>query len=511
MCVGVRVGGSGVGAAARTRSRQDEFFDRPMYLVDVRGWPADQMHPDKGAVVAPAGARLRLWETDPSSGRHLPPPRAAEVLLDTGRFSLANSGNRTLMAPKRSWKVDLDVDDADGEVGGMKVLNLKSMYNDPSQMREALAWRLFRQAGVPASRHTYAKLGINGTYLGLHSVIEQVDRAFLKDRFGHNSKGNLYKVYCGEIGPGTLEHRVGPDGDDSGQQYRGVPGGDDRTYRLKSYSDAPDAETYDDLARFVRVVNGVGMPAGDGGFDTDTFAASVRDVFDVDAFLRWAGINVLIGAWDNYFATPANYYLYNSGKVGGADDAVADPYFTFIPWDYDNTFGIDYFGVRWQDTDLLDWVSNTVGYWRFNGGHGTSRLPLVQNVLRNTEFRRYYLDHVEYLLDSVFNPAAIEAVTGADGSGGLWARVSQAAYLESDTPYGRPFTQRQWTNDEVFRNGFAQYELRHGNAFVLGITHYVRMRHDSARAQLARMRAADPRGSSGASFPAPPEPLPALP
>ena len=34
---------------------------------------------------------------------------------------------------------------------------------------------------------------------------------------------------------------------------------------------------------------------------------------NVRAFLRWAGVNVLLGSWDNYFATPANYYLYNSG------------------------------------------------------------------------------------------------------------------------------------------------------------------------------------------------------
>ncbi len=501
------MGGSGAGVATQTRSRQGEFFDRAMYLLDVQGWPADQMRPDTGPVVAPAGARLRLCETDPHDGRHLPPPGDPGVLLDTARFSLANSGNRTLLAPKRSWKVDLDAGDADGEVAGMSVLNLKAMYNDPSQMREALAWGLFGQAGVPASRHTYAKFGINRAYLGLFSVIEQVDRAFLKERFGRNSKGNLFKVYCGEIGPGTLQHRVGPDGDDSGRQYRG-PDSDDPTYRLKSYSDAPGADSYDDLARFVRVVNGVDLPGGDDRFGTDAFAASAREVFNVDAFLRWAGINLLVGGWDNYFATPANYYLYNSGKAGGAGDVVADPYFTFIPWDYDNTFGIDYFGVRWQDTDLLDWPANTAGYWRFNGGSGTSRLPLVQNLLRHADFRRYYLDHVEYLLDTAFNPAAIEAVTGADGSGGLWDRVSRAAYLESDTPYGRPFTERQWTNDEVFHNGFAQYELRHGNAFALGITHYVRMRHDSARVQLERLRRTDPRGASGATFPVSPEPLP---
>jgi hypothetical protein len=216
---------------------------------------------------------------------------------------------------------------------------------------------------------------------------------------------------------------------------------------------------------------------------------------------------VLIGAWDNYFATPANYYLYNSG-LAGAPDVVSKPYFTFIPWDYDNTFGIDYFGAAWQYTDLLDWPSNTVAYWRGNGGGGTSRLPLLQNLLRHPEFRRYYLDHIEHLLDTVFSPPAVDAVLGTSGDRGLWDRAARSAYLESDTPYGAPFTGRQFTNDEVFRNGVAQDELRHGQEFALGIHHYVLMRYDSARAQLATLRRMDPRGSSGAAFPAAPEPVP---
>jgi hypothetical protein len=204
------------------------------------------------------------------------------MLLDTARFSLVNSGNRTLDAPKRSWKVDLDP--GDDQIAGMTCLNLKSMYNDPSQMREALAWRLFRQAAVPAPRHTYARFGINGAYRGLFSVIEQVDRAFLKEHFGRNSRGNLIKVYCGELGPGTLEHRVGANGDDGGGQYR--TDGPDPTYRLRSYSRAGGADTYDDLAEFVRVVNGIALPGGEDRFGTDAFAASVREIFNVDAFLR---------------------------------------------------------------------------------------------------------------------------------------------------------------------------------------------------------------------------------
>ncbi len=76
----------------------------------------------------------------------------------------------------------------------MNRINLKAMYNDPSQMREALAWRLFGEADIPAPRHTYAKLAFDTTYRGLFSVIEQVDKRFLKDRFGENHRGNLYQT-----------------------------------------------------------------------------------------------------------------------------------------------------------------------------------------------------------------------------------------------------------------------------------------------------------------------------
>jgi len=111
----------------------------------------------------------------------------------------------------------------------------------------------------------------------------------------------------------------------------------------------------------------------------------------------------------------------------------------------------------------------------------------------------------EHLLDTDFNPAAIAA---AIGTGGLWDRVAQGAYLESDTPNGQPFTGRQFTNDEVYRSGREQQELRRGDEKAEGIVHYVRMRHDSARTQLAELRRDHPAGTSGATFSGTLEPLP---
>lgn len=484
----------------------DEFFARPIYMFHITGFP-----PQPGMLThwarAPQGARLDVWPTDPADDRDIPSPGAEGLTFSTSDLSLITTGNRTLHAPKRSWEIALD-DAGDGadDLAGMARVNLKSMYSDPSQMREALAWQLLGIVGIPAARHTYAKLAMNGVYLGLFSLVEQVDKRFLTHHFGDNDRGNLYKAYCGDVGCATLEYRTDPDGDDSGRQYFRAYD-DDRTYRLKTNKDDRDAGTYDDLATLVRTINGVGLAGGDGRFDTEAFRESVENVMNVWAFLRWAGVNLLLGAWDNYYATPANYYLYNSGRRGAQDDFMSFPYFTFIPWGYDNCLGIDYFDTKWQYTDILDWPSNTGCYSR---GHGRSRIPLVQNTLRNHDFCQYYLDHLEYLLDSAFTPDLMAQRMGLNGDG-LWERVSRAAFLESDSPDDQPFTGRQFTNDEVYQSGFQQRELHHGQEKAEGIVHYTKMRYDSARAQLAQLRTAYPHSDSRGNFPQTMEALPTRP
>ena len=479
--------------AAHPPQAKDEFFAASMYMFHVTGFPQQSGVLTRPAG-APPGATLDVWRTDPADSQHIPGPGAEGVALSTHGFSLANSGNRTLHAPKRSWKVELEgAGHGGGHLAGMARLNLKSMYNDPSQMREALAWRLLRSVDIPAARHTYAKLAFDHAYYGLFSLIQQVDKRFLKDHFDGNDRGNLYKAYCGDVGCATLQYRTGPGGDDN------------RTYRLKTNEDDPAASTYDDLAALIRTINGIGLRGGDERFGTDTFRASVDAIMNAQAFLRWAAVNLLLGSWDNYYATPSNYYLYNSGHPGADGDFVRRPYFTFIPWDYDNCLGIDYFGTKWQYTDILNWPD-----YQGNGSPDQvgSRIPLVHNLLRNRDYRQFYLDYLEFLLDTQFNPHAIAGQIAPESASGLWSRVGQAAYLESATPGGQPFTGRQFTNDEVYRSGWKQYELQHEKEKAEGIIHYVRMRHDSARQQLAQLRGATPRANGSAGFPAAVEALP---
>src|SRR2546429_6593522 len=109
---------------------------------------------------------------------------------DWGVISVRYKGNSSYRyAPgelKRSLK--LDVGSSTGRTFfGMSELNLNNNAFDPSQMREALAYEVFRRAGVPAPRTAFARVFITvpgeyaQQYVGLYTVVEQVGQKFFED------------------------------------------------------------------------------------------------------------------------------------------------------------------------------------------------------------------------------------------------------------------------------------------------------------------------------------------
>ena len=402
-----------------------------------------ELGPDKRAAVeAPRGARLSVYPIDPADPQHIPPAGSRGTFFATADFSLENTGNATIGEPKSSWRAKLDINGtANDSVVGMQTLHLKSMVNDASQIREALAWDAFAAAGVQASRRSYARFAMDGIYRGLYSLTEDVDRRFVRARFGSNDRGNIYKGSCGDLGCATLVVRG-----DAGADYMSHIGSEDPTYELRTNKDEPDASTFDDLAALVRSVSGVDQVTG---FDSAAYRSAVEQIFDVQGFLRWAGVTVLLGSWDTYYGTPGNYFLYNSGRAGRERDFMIDPYFTFLPWDYDNILGITYDTTQriYRDTD---WAGGSIIGWPMSRkGDGAARLPLLVNLLQNKDFLRYYLDHLTHLLDTTFDPATIAARIAP---GGLWDRVRQSAFLESDFPTGPQHTRRNFINHDIWRH-----------------------------------------------------------
>jgi spore coat protein CotH len=66
------------------------------------------------------------------------------------------------------------------------------MNHDKSQIRDRLGYLMFSEMGVPSPRSVHARLVINGQYMGLFALIEQIDDRFAAERF-EDYKGNIYK------------------------------------------------------------------------------------------------------------------------------------------------------------------------------------------------------------------------------------------------------------------------------------------------------------------------------
>jgi len=122
-----------------------------------------------------------------------------ETFNDIG---LRYKGNGTFMESrptlKRSLKIDLRRYNKGRKLAGVSTINLHNNVTDASWMNEVLAHRAYRDAGIPAPRTSYAKVYVtvpgkfDHKYIGLYSIVENVDKNFLEDRFG-SKKGGLFK------------------------------------------------------------------------------------------------------------------------------------------------------------------------------------------------------------------------------------------------------------------------------------------------------------------------------
>lgn len=100
------------------------------------------------------------------------------------------SGYKT--CTKLSMQLKINWLDPDSKFYGLKKIQLHSQNQDPSQMHERLAYYLFRAMGVPAPRSVHARVIVNGQYMGLFALTEEVDGRFTRENFDDGT-GNLYK------------------------------------------------------------------------------------------------------------------------------------------------------------------------------------------------------------------------------------------------------------------------------------------------------------------------------
>lgn len=233
-------------------------------------------------------------------------------------------GNTSRFSQKKSFKIDINSYVKGRRFYGLKDLNLNGEHNDPSIMRAELSWDLLNKLGVASSRASHAKVYINNQFYGLYLSVEDIDDEFVLERFG-NDTGNLYKC----LWPADLTW-LG----ESPDAYKFSSGGR-RAYELKTNEDSDDYTGLRDFIQFLQFSN-----------DND-FSNQIEDHLDVDGVLRWLTVDILTGNWDNYWHNKNNYYLYHDFSTN---------LFHFIPYDYDNTFGIAWDNTGWADQSPDNWT-----------------------------------------------------------------------------------------------------------------------------------------------------------
>ncbi|MBS0202649.1 MAG: CotH kinase family protein [Planctomycetes bacterium] len=173
---------------------------------------------------------------------------------------------------------------------GLDKFHLNNSVQDETFTHEWLCEELLREAGVPATRVTHARVWVNDRDLGLYVLKEGFDKTFLQRHF-ESSAGSLYDGGFVQDIDAELEK-------DSGKE-------DDRT-DLIALLDAcrePDLEQ-----RWRRI----------------------EETLDVEAFITFMALELMTGHWDGYTQNKNNYRIYFNP---------ADNRAHFLPHGMDQMFG----------------------------------------------------------------------------------------------------------------------------------------------------------------------------
>jgi len=280
-----------------------------------------------------------------------------------------------------NFKLKIDLHGTKGAWDGEKTFNLHAGVVDTSKMRDAIAFALFRAAGVPAPRTAFVEIFVTvpGVYqdtsAGLFTIIEEVNRTFLEREL--------------PLGAGLLMKPEGLRGGihDMGDTWAGY------APVLRPDREATPHEQQR-VIEFSRLVSQT---------DVAVFRAKVDAYLDVDEFLRYVAVNAFIVNTDSYIASSHNCYVY----LDPTDDRVR-----FIPWDEDLSLG--------NRTASLDMMRP------FNGDQ-----PLIYWLLDDPAVSQRYRAIIRELAGSAFSAAELLKMVDALEQVGTGRGPSPRAFLES--------------------------------------------------------------------------------
>ncbi len=382
--------------AAVSAQTQDDFFnDRILHEIRLEIRPSDWTKLKQDFLESSYFACAMKWRFN---GKDIEIPE---------EIGIRSRGTGSRSGIKPGLRVDFDRFEPKQSFLGLKSFVLRNNTQDASMMHEFISMGLLRRMGLPASREAFTKLYVNDEYIGVYTIVESVDKTFLKRQFGEDA-GYLYKYdFAAGDSPYLFENR-GPDG----AQY--VP----KPFKPETHEDAPNAAL---IAEMVQAIN----TASDA-----SFRSAMAPYIDLNTFLSGVAVEQYLAEQDGFLGDYGmnNHYLYqfdNSKR------------FRFIAWDRSNTF------------ESLD-------------------RPVWKNTASNVLMRRTLASEG---MQAVFVDALTRTIDSAGAAGGWMEReIARASTLIRDAAYAdpnklcdpghtgtlRPCTNAEFESEVEFMTSFAR-------------------------------------------------------
>lgn len=210
---------------------------------------------------------------------------------------LKGSASFRTLDGKPSFKIRVDEGHHEARLDGCRRLTLNNMVQDGTMLRQAAHYGMSARMGLPAPRHAWANVTVDGEPYGVYALVESVDAQFVARSWPDDAEGNLYEASGADFTPERDWHELEQDG---------------------GMVDAPD-----DLRQLVDRI--AAAPPGD-------VLPTLSRSFDVEALLDTLALDTAAGNADGYVFNRHNYFAYHAPR--------ADRW-SLVPWGTDRAFTTD--------------------------------------------------------------------------------------------------------------------------------------------------------------------------
>jgi len=238
---------------------------------------------------------------------------------------------------------------------GWYTLKLSNGDKDPTFVRETLSYEITRKY-MHAPLCNYAKVYINGSYYGLFSSAESINKKFVGEHFLSDENNPLFKCNApsNQYGGSSL-------------QYLGTT--------QAPYEASYEIQSSTGWTELMALTNAI---AND--------PSNVETILDIDRAIWMVGIDNVLVNLDSYISQMVqNYYLFY-------DD---NSRFNSIKWDFNESFGR--FGGMSGPGGAVNTYSLSPFYNFTDSSH-----PLLQLINNNPRYKRMYVAHCKTILEENF-------------------------------------------------------------------------------------------------------------